>query len=313
MTPGTNNGHGVFVESPGHWKSKFRMKSGARRRPALDQDDTSIVLDDSNPDGVALTMDHGWPCSLVLGGREVVLLLPSNSGLPAAEPRAIRAPGRDRAGLPQCPPRGPDGRWIRLRSVRHGDRDPCPEHDVDAGNRRIRDSRGHGVLAPGHGCGSDYARQRDLPDGGRAVDACRWHFPAGPGTRVLRGGWLDVGNGRAARRLEILESVEQYGSDGQWVDATDHGVVLGDPTPRDPVVTGIVDGTLVREDRVLEATNTLLVGGSAPAVDALPGTAQDWPACASHHDRGCLLIGGRPPLRRGTAADTASPEPRAGA
>jgi hypothetical protein len=44
------------------------------------------------------------------------------------------------------------------------------------------------------------------------------------------------------------------------------------------VLTGIVDGTLVPEDKVLEATNTLLVGGSVPAADALPDAARDWPA-----------------------------------
>ena len=70
------------------------------------------------------------------------------------------------------------------------------------------------------------------------------------------------------------------------------------------VLTGIVDGTLVPEDKVLEATNTLLVGG-APGGQCLAGYSAGLArACASHHGhRGCLLlIGGRPPLRRGTAA-----------
>ena len=287
MTPGTNNGHGVFVDESG--PLEIQVSNVTVEGQGVDllwtKHDTSIVLDDSNPDGVALTMDHGialFPCSRRTRVR--VLSCPRTQGLLQRNLGAIRA--RSLAGTEQAPFRS-----VHLEDLTVDGYD-C-EVCVTATEIHARNTTWTlGTDAFGTPADTGFWLRAmgvdpiTLANVTFRTEGAPWTLADGTFLQALgleycaAGGWTSGTDGLLAvsRSSNLWNSTVVMGNGSMPLTMESSSEIRLRGTT---VVTGIVDGTLVREDpenSALEATNTLLVGGSAPAVDALPGTAQDWPA-----------------------------------
>lgn len=286
MTPGGGlNAHGIFVEEGGPLEihvSNVRVE-GQGVDLLWTKHDTTIVLDDSNPDGPALTMDHGTSTVPLFSADESTGVAPSlelkgslQRNLGTVRARALAgtefAPFRS-VHLEDLTVEGYDCEVCVTATEIHG-RNTTWMLGTDASGTPA--DTGFWLRATG-------VEPITLANVTFRTEGAPWTLAKGTSLQALgleycaAGGWTSGTDGllTVSRSANLWNSTVVMGSGSMPLTMdTASEIRLRGTT----VVTGIVDGTLVPEDKVLEATNTLLVGGSAPATDALPGAARDWPA-----------------------------------
>ena len=285
MTPGTN-GHGIFVDEGGSLEiqvSNVRVE-GQDIDLLWTKHDTSIVLDDSNPDGLALTMDHG---------ASIVPLFSADPSAGVPPSLELRGSLQRTQSLQRARPVVGGDLFAPFRNVHLEDLTvdgyDC-EVCVTATEIHARNTtwtlgtRESGMPADsGIWLRSTGAQPITLANVTFRTEGAPWTLADGTSLQALglefcaAGGWTSGTDGLLAvsESANLWNSTVVMGSGSMPLTTeTAPEIRLRGTT----VLTGIVDGTLVPEDKVLEATNTLLVGGSAPAADALPGATQDWPA-----------------------------------